>query len=313
MNRQHWKLAILFGAAAVGAQALAATLTPIDAAKIHSRAISAAHDDFAASQFESKAIVACYPPNPLPSAPSASAQSVQFTGVSSLGTPVESFNATLWREQCDATTSYLYLRVSPASGAPFVCGGDFTVVTGGAQYEADLTQSADLGSSFCADLYVPTTVLVAQWPFNPQYDLRNALTLIFSRYNSPVMANLPAQTQSGPPPITPAVGLWWNPNESGTGYTIDVHNGVMVVIMYSYKMTGDSEWYLASARLTNNGASFAATLDRYRNGQCVSCAYPGAPTTPGNDGAIAITFSSATAATVNLPGGRLIHIQPYTW
>jgi cytochrome c553 len=113
------------------------------------------------------------------------------------------------------------------------------------------------------------------------------------------------------PPLVPAVGLWWNPNESGSGYALDVKHGVLVVTIYSYdKATGNAQWYLAYNPLTNNGHSFSAPLGKYRGGQCISCAYPGSPTYAGDDGTIAIEFSSSTSATVTLPGGRTTAIQP---
>jgi len=54
------------------------------------------------------------------------------------------------------------------------------------------------------------------------------------------------------------------------------------------------------------------TLDRYRGGQCASCTYQ-PPSMMGNDGVITFTFTSPTAATVQLPGGRITQIQPMAW
>ena len=111
--------------------------------------------------------------------------------------------------------------------------------------------------------------------------------------------------------LTPVNGHWWNPNESGTGYNIDVNSGgVMVLTVYSYKTTGDSEWYLAVGTLSVDG-KFTATLDKYRNGQCISCAYSGRPTAVGNDGSVSITFLNETSAILTLPGGRVTSIQPF--
>jgi hypothetical protein len=111
--------------------------------------------------------------------------------------------------------------------------------------------------------------------------------------------------------FTPQTGHWWNPNESGTGYNIDVSNGVLVITIYSYKPNGDAEWYLASGPLSADQRHFSATLDKYRNGQCISCPYTGRPGYGGSDGTISIEFSSATSATVALPGGRVTRIQPF--
>ena len=102
--------------------------------------------------------------------------------------------------------------------------------------------------------------------------------------------------------------MWWNPNESGSGYALDYKHGVLVVTTYSYTASGDPQWYLSAGPVVNN--VFTGTLDKYRAGQCISCAYPGRPTSVGNDGNIEITFTSSTTAVMRLPGGRTINIVP---
>jgi hypothetical protein len=110
------------------------------------------------------------------------------------------------------------------------------------------------------------------------------------------------------PSFIPVAGVWWNKNEPGSGFGIDYQNGTLIVEVYSYLTAGPSQWYLASGPVTNN--VFQATLDKYTGGQCISCTYI-APSLMGNDGTITITFTSATTATVDLPGGRHIQIQRY--
>ncbi len=121
----------------------------------------------------------------------------------------------------------------------------------------------------------------------------------------------PTPTPNPPPTssVTPQTGLWANMSESGTGYTLDYKHGTLVVAIYAYAANGAAQWYLAVGPVTGN--TFTATLDKYVGGQCISCAYQGSPTLTGNDGTITITFSSSTAATVNLPGGRVTHIEPF--
>jgi hypothetical protein len=128
-------------------------------------------------------------------------------------------------------------------------------------------------------------------------------------------ASVPA-TQTPTPTdtiITPDKGLWWDPAEDGTGYNFDVKHGVLVLSMFTYEANGHSEWYVAAGPLVSNGATttFTSTLDKYRGGQCLTCPYTGRPTVVApSDGTITITFTSSTAATVNLPGNRVSHIQP---
>jgi hypothetical protein len=126
--------------------------------------------------------------------------------------------------------------------------------------------------------------------------------------------NFAGQTGSvaaAPVAFTPVAGLWANPNELGTGYTLDFKHGVLVVAIYAYQAGGPAQWYLASGPVTAN--VFTATLDKYTGGQCISCPFTGQPTLTGNDGPITITFTSSTSATVNLPGGRVTTIAPFVF
>jgi len=111
----------------------------------------------------------------------------------------------------------------------------------------------------------------------------------------------------------PRTGHWLNPAESGTGFNIDVQDGVLVVTMYTYQAGGAAQWYLASGPMTNSGRNFTGTLDKYQGGQCLSCSFTGRPTLVGNDGTISISFVSETAATLTLPGGRRTNIQPFNF
>jgi len=117
-------------------------------------------------------------------------------------------------------------------------------------------------------------------------------------------------TAAAPPPanIVPVAGAYYNPNESGSGFGLDYQNGTLIVEVYSYLQNGAAQWYLAAGALVNN--VFTGTLDKYTGGQCISCAFV-APTLVGNDGTITITFTSPTAANVDLPGGRHFQIQRF--
>jgi hypothetical protein len=119
---------------------------------------------------------------------------------------------------------------------------------------------------------------------------------------------------AAPLAFTPVSGVWSNPNESGSAYNIQVQRGVMVVTMYSYAGSGDPLWYLVVGTLANAGGGVTATgtLDKYRGGQCASCMYQ-KPTQMGNDGSMTINFTSPTAGTMQLPGGRVTQIQPFAW
>jgi hypothetical protein len=135
-------------------------------------------------------------------------------------------------------------------------------------------------------------------PTDGGYDVRD-----WSNFTPPVLIG-PA-----PPSITPKVGLWWNPAESGTGYALDVSNGVLAITIYSFLADGSAQWYASAGPIVGNSVS--ASLDKYVGGQCIGCAYNGSGTVTGNDGTITITFTTATSATAYLPNGRVTQIQPF--
>ena len=250
----------------------------------------------------------CYPPTPLPTSPSAQAQ-VTTLSASDLD---NAFSLTLWREPCpsDSTQAVLYITATPTTGSPFFCPSDFTIIQNGIQHSnlffEEIPGPQGYATNFCGYLLSPITVFVHN-AVAPFYDSRQALTLAYSGSSSPVSAQL-GVTGGGANGITPQVGLWWNPAESGSGYSLDYRHGVLVVVVFSYTRTGAPQWYLAAGQVINN--AFTATLDRYENGQCIACAYSGRPTQPGNDGTITITFTSSTTATMTLPGNRRFQIVP---
>jgi hypothetical protein len=100
----------------------------------------------------------------------------------------------------------------------------------------------------------------------------------------------------------PTMGLWWNPNESGRGYEIDLQGDTMIVTTYVYEESGDPIWYLSSGTYDHATGVFTSAYDVFANGQCFGCPYA-APDHPGNAGPITITFHTNQTATLTYPGG----------
>jgi hypothetical protein len=188
----------------------------------------------------------CLPPSPLPSAPSAGAQSVAFTGLASASA---SYSAILWREAClsNPATSALYLRVTPPPGGTVVLGALF-VIQNGMQRNAYMYQgSGDIPLLPFAGLIVaPTTVLIESPPeltgshaFDP--NLPTTLVIYFGpsaslpAYGAAGAADATAPTIPGVVAATAVsssqVSLKWAPStdEAGgsglAGYKIERCNG----------------------------------------------------------------------------------------
>ena len=110
-------------------------------------------------------------------------------------------------------------------------------------------------------------------------------------------------------PIQP--GWWWNPNESGRGFSIEVSQNTLVMAGYLYDSSGRATWYTSAGPITNS-TLYQGILQSFGNGQTLTGAYKtNTPTNP-NAGTITIQFSDATHATLTWPGGT-IPIERYVF
>jgi hypothetical protein len=115
-------------------------------------------------------------PAPLPSSPRPPVFTMQAASFR------EPLRFDVWREPCKDNSGLIVplIRATPLSSTPFVCSSAFTVIQAGTQYDIQLSNSSTSSfSSFCNDLFVPTTFLIAQSSFDPQFDDTQAFQLIF--------------------------------------------------------------------------------------------------------------------------------------
>src|ERR1700741_297676 len=110
----------------------------------------------------------------------------------------------------------------------------------------------------------------------------------------------------------PQTGIWWNPAESGRGYSIDVQGSTLVLISYAYGTDGRMQWYYADGPLLNGGARWTGTLYRFDFGQPLNGNYV-QPTNVGTSGVATIDFSSRIRGVLTLPGGRQSPIERYNF
>lgn len=109
---------------------------------------------------------------------------------------------------------------------------------------------------------------------------------------------------------TPESGLWWNPSESGVGYTFDLQDNFMGMTLYMYAPNGEPDWYIANGFLQGN-ALFEGTVMRFQDGMCFGCSWS-RNSFDRNMGSVRVVFSEddPTRATMTL-GGRTFPIERY--
>lgn len=104
--------------------------------------------------------------------------------------------------------------------------------------------------------------------------------------------------------FVPESGWWWNAAESGRGFSIEVQNQTVFMAGYLYDAAGNATWVVASGPYDDAGDSFAATLQTFVGGQCITCPYraPSAGPSPGN---ITLRFASPATGSLTWAGGTI--------
>jgi len=109
----------------------------------------------------------------------------------------------------------------------------------------------------------------------------------------------------------PESGWWWNPDEPGYGFAIEVQDNYVFMVVFNYTNGGQATWHAAQGTLQSNGTVFLNDLYSARDGTCLGCSYrPSTAFLTG--GEIRLEFLSEWAAEVTV-GGRTIPIQRHNF
>jgi hypothetical protein len=103
--------------------------------------------------------------------------------------------------------------------------------------------------------------------------------------------------------ITPQAGWWYNPAESGRGYSIEVNNGRIFLAAYMYRDDGTPVWYIADEKYAGSG--FTGTLFDVTGTETLASTAAGTTALGPTSVKISATFSTATQGILTLTGGPL--------
>lgn len=94
-------------------------------------------------------------------------------------------------------------------------------------------------------------------------------------------------------------GLWWNANESGWGMSLTQHGDLIFVAIYTYDAAGLPIWYVIP-NCPATAAGCTGDLYRVKGGTAPTVAWAGAGRVLTKVGTGTLTFSSATAGTLDV-------------
>lgn len=195
------------------------------------------------------------------------------------------------------TTNYVQVQLTPTGFQPVSNGQLTPFVTGtlGASLAAQtILNNVDTttlpGAEFCIGYGASATSMMANGT------LRSAVSVPGAPAGTVVTC-----TAS----IVPQTGYWYNPAESGRGFTIEQNatTGNVFLATYLYSSSSEAVWY-AAGPAPMNGDTFSAPITAFDNGQTLNGNWQaaGVGTSPGN---VSITFSDATDGTLTWPGGTI--------
>jgi hypothetical protein len=114
-------------------------------------------------------------------------------------------------------------------------------------------------------------------------------------------------------PSTPGAiqsGWWWNPDESGRGFALEVQNDSVFLGGFMYDDAGNPIWYLSTGGLSNP-TTYSGSWAQYGSGQTLTGPIQANTLVNPNVGSLTLSFSDATHGTLTLPDGSQIPITRF--
>lgn len=111
-----------------------------------------------------------------------------------------------------------------------------------------------------------------------------------------------------PNPGFPQAGLWWNRDEPGRGFALEVQADRLLVVAYFFDETGRATW-LASTGPMTSASRYSGRWQRARNGPTLEASLRKFAVNATDAGPLEITFDTSRRGALTLPDGRVLPIE----
>lgn len=98
--------------------------------------------------------------------------------------------------------------------------------------------------------------------------------------------------------VVPQSGIWWNPAESGRGFTVEVQGDQLAFAMYMYDTGGKSVWYAGVLNKQPDGA-YNGSMMLFNGGQSLSGNYR-APSGATTAASVSVSFDNSNSGQLTL-------------
>lgn len=102
--------------------------------------------------------------------------------------------------------------------------------------------------------------------------------------------------------VLPDGGWYWNPNEGGRGFNIEIQNNVLFMSAFVYDAAGKPIWLVSGGTMAT-ATTYLGEVYQTSGGQCMGCPYqPAAKTLYGTG---SVSFTGPTTATITINGNAM--------
>jgi len=105
---------------------------------------------------------------------------------------------------------------------------------------------------------------------------------------------------AGAPAFAPYTGWWWNPNESGSGYSVEVQGNNLFIVGFMYDDSARPVWYFSAGPITGP-TTYHGDVLQFADGQTIGGPYQH-PGTPVKVATLDMQFTDTTHATLTFNG-----------
>ena len=109
----------------------------------------------------------------------------------------------------------------------------------------------------------------------------------------------------------PQSGWWWNADESGRGFFMEVQGNSVFIAGYMYDVMGNAIWYIASGALP--AQQLNASWAEYANGQTLTSGYQVAELKSSAVGSLRLMFRDGQTAFMTMPDGRNVNLTRFAF
>lgn len=137
---------------------------------------------------------------------------------------------------------------------------------------------------------------------------RIALTLPRTRIDYDRLAFSGGATPAPPNPGFPQAGIWWNRDEPGRGFALEVQGNELLAVAYFFDEAGRATW-LATRGPMASATRYAGRWQRAVGGPMLEASLRKFAPTTTDAGPIEFDFDTPRRAVLTLPDGRMLPIE----